>query len=452
MIARVFFSKVSALALALAPVFAQAAGQAPLIQPRELAPGAAAANLGWSGVSPSVEGTGRQGVDGNTFFVYQAPATVAEAVNQTLRVQRSASYPNSSGSVSGTAQAIWGLDFTSPTGSLYEWAITGQLYNQTGASLGSGAQNVAVNGTAFKQFKPGYNYGSDQISPTWGGNFVCNDLTGTVNPTSACIGVEIDNYFQSGVGTDANANRVVLQLAWGAGGAPETLGTDHIGAGILFGGNGAATMDNALKFGGGGAYGIGLNFSGATFNTAPVFLGQGQKLVFDGTTAGTYNWALSDVFGTMALQYDGVNALTVDASGNVNAPGNLVSSANITANGAIRGATVQASTFNLGGGWTASNISGTVALQYGGANKLTVDGSGNVVATGSLSTSANIIANGVLKTGGYTVTTLNAIAAPAIGMRAYVTDATSCALNGALAGGGSVKCPVWYNGTAWVGG
>jgi len=129
-----------------------------------------------------------------------------------------------------------------------------------------------------------------------------------------------------------------------------------------------------------------------------------------------------------------------------------VSSANITANGAIRGATVQASTFNLGGGWTASNISGTVALQYGGANKLTVDGSGNVVATGSLSTSANIIANGVLKTGGYTVTTLNAIAAPAIGMRAYVTDATSCALNGALAGGGSVKCPVWYNGTAWVGG
>lgn len=365
-------------------------GVTPLTLSREPVPGAAAAkNLGVSGFSSNVEGTGRQGVDNNTFFVYQAPSSVTDATKQTLRVQRSASYPNSYPSVQGTAQTIWGLESTSPVGSLYEWTITGELHNETGAMLGSGAQNIAVNGTAFKQFQSGYNYAGDQIGPTWGGNFVCNDLTGTVNPTSSCIGTEIDNYFQPGSGADVHANRVVLQLAWGTGGA-SPLATDHIGTGILMGGNGLAVMDNAIKFTGGGAYDIGLNFSGATFQTAPIFLGQGQKIVFDGGTSGTYNWVISDIFGTMALQ-------------------------------------------------------------YGGSNRLTVDSSGNVNATNNLSSSANIMANGTVKTGGFTVVTLNAIAAPLAGMRAYVTDATSCALNGALTGGGSIKCPVWYDGSAWVG-
>jgi Phage tail repeat like len=36
------------------------------------------------------------------------------------------------------------------------------------------------------------------------------------------------------------------------------------------------------------------------------------------------------------------------------------------------------------------------------------------------------------------------------GMRAYVTDATAPTYLGALTGGGAVKCPVFYNGSAWV--
>jgi hypothetical protein len=299
-------------------------------------------------ISPDVEGTRLPGLDGGTFFIYQAPSTLAEAGKQTLRVQRSASYPNSQGKMEGTAQAIWGLDYTSPTGSLYEWAITGQLYNQTGSALGGGAQNVAVNGTAFKQFKPGYPYGDDQIGPTWGGNFVCNDKTGTRDPNSACVGVEIDNYFNSGVGTDNNGNRVVLQLAWGSDDGTPALSTDHVSTGILIGGNGAATMDNALKFGGGGAYGIGLNFAGATFNTAAVFMGQGQKLVFDGTIAGTYNWALSDIYGTMALQFRGANKLTIDDGGNAVATGSIASAANISASGVV----------NAKGGFQANGVVG----------------------------------------------------------------------------------------------
>lgn len=50
---------------------------------------------------------------------------------------------------------------------------------------------------------------------------------------------------------------------------------------------------------------------------------------------------------------------------------------------------------------------------------------------------------------GYTVATLPA---GTIGMRTYVTDASSPTFLGALSGGGAVKAPVFYNGTAWVAG
>jgi len=36
------------------------------------------------------------------------------------------------------------------------------------------------------------------------------------------------------------------------------------------------------------------------------------------------------------------------------------------------------------------------------------------------------------------------------GARAYVTDATLPTYLGTLTGGGSVVCPVFYNGSAWV--
>ena len=38
------------------------------------------------------------------------------------------------------------------------------------------------------------------------------------------------------------------------------------------------------------------------------------------------------------------------------------------------------------------------------------------------------------------------------GTRCYVTDATAPTFLGALTGGGTVVCPVFFNGTAWVAG
>ena len=53
----------------------------------------------------------------------------------------------------------------------------------------------------------------------------------------------------------------------------------------------------------------------------------------------------------------------------------------------------------------------------------------------------------VIRTAAYTVATLPT---GTQGDRAYVTDATTPTYLGTLTGGGAVKCPVFYNGSAWV--
>jgi len=152
-----------------------------------------------------------------------------------------------------TVKGIWALTNTSPNGALYEWGITSEMYNATGGALGHGAQNVALNATVSKQYLSGFNYGTDQIGPTWAANFNAQDLTGTVDPIYSCVGLEIDNYWITGAGTDANKQRVVLQLAWGST-TVDSPSTDHIGIGILFGGADLSTMDCAILFEGAGSY------------------------------------------------------------------------------------------------------------------------------------------------------------------------------------------------------
>ena len=86
--------------------------------------------------------------------------------------------------------------------------------------------------------------------------------------------------------------------------------------------------------------------------------------------------------------------------------------------------------------------------------KLTVQG--NILASGNITGSAftgSFVGDGSGLTGitstiaAYTVSSLPA---GTVGDRAYVTDATSPTYLGTLKGGGAVKCPVFYNGSAWV--
>lgn len=55
--------------------------------------------------------------------------------------------------------------------------------------------------------------------------------------------------------------------------------------------------------------------------------------------------------------------------------------------------------------------------------------------------------DGVIRTKGFKVEDLPV---GVLGALAYVTDALSPAYLTPVVGGGSIKCPVFYNGTAWV--
>ena len=324
-------------------------------------------------------------------MIYHAPSTAADGANASLRVQRSSTYTGGSGTVS----ALWVMDYTSPGSTFGEWATKSELHNQTPAeNPNTGA--VAVVGYGFKQTESGATYPSGQVGATWGANFACNDNTAVSSPTAACIGTEIDNDFNSGAGLDPNRQRVILQLAYGAGaGGAAPTSSDHIGVGILVGPNGSPIMDNFVYMN--GTYGIGLNFANATFTTAPVFMGDGEKIVLDGTSSGTYNWSLSDIAQTVAFQYQGANAMTLSGSGVMNVTGSITDWGALTIGGNANLSAGKMVTFDYSGGsynWALSDIAGTMAMQYGGANKFTIDLSGNFNVTGSIFSAGGLAANG----------------------------------------------------------
>jgi hypothetical protein len=115
--------------------------------------------------------------------------------------------------------------------------------------------------------------------------------------------------------------------------------------------------------------------------------------------------------------------------------------------------TLSASSVVSGTGFSNYMTAGLISGQPGAFS--TLSASGTVSGTGMASYMTAGLASGqpgifsTVKTSGYTVATLPA---GAIGMRAYVTDATAPTWLGSLTGGGAVKCPVFYNGTAWVAG
>jgi hypothetical protein len=82
------------------------------------------------------------------------------------------------------------------------------------------------------------------------------------------------------------------------------------------------------------------------------------------------------------------------------------------------------------------------AIQYtkNSVEKMYLNDTGDIFAQ-------KIISNDVVRLKNYTVATLPA---GTQGDTAYVTDATAPTYLGTLTGGGSVVCPVFYNGTTWV--
>jgi hypothetical protein len=91
--------------------------------------------------------------------------------------------------------------------------------------------------------------------------------------------------------------------------------------------------------------------------------------------------------------------------------------------------------------FVTGSVAGGITLRY-----FTFDSLGQL-AVNQQTALATLDVAGTIRTNGYTVATLPT---GVIGMLAYVTDALGPTYLGTLTGGGTVKVPVFYNGTAWV--
>jgi hypothetical protein len=278
---------------------------------------------------------------------YTQPTSTS--VNQgVFQVQRTANY---TGGPVGDLNAIFAVTTVGQNVTNFEWAILGQVNNSA-----AGGQNVAVDGTAFKEIT------AYQVGPTWGGNFVCQDLNAAPNPTASCIGAELDNYVSTGAGTDTGKQRVGLQIAWGHAGAGSPSSGDHIGLGILMGSHDATVMDRAISMAGSGGYGIGVDFTQATFSIAPIYLAAGQQIVFDGNSTGAFNRDLFFTTGVLVYHTQNGNIFQVTDAGALALSSTAQASSFIAYSAAP---TVAGNQIGYGGTVVASSNCGSLASSAG---------------------------------------------------------------------------------------
>ena len=172
------------------------------------------------------------------------------------------------------------------------------------------------------------------------------------------------------------------------------------------------------------AYAIGADSAGisGTFNVTA-----GSKTVTLTTTTGTITIGAANTTGTITI-------------GSTNGTGTLA-----------LGLSTATQTTNIQAGATTSSNTKTINFGTGGlSGSTTTITIGATAGTSTTTLNGSTIATGTIQTQGYTVATLPA--AGTVGRRAHVTDATLPTFLGTLTGGGTVKCPVFDNGTAWVAG
>jgi hypothetical protein len=204
-------------------------------------------NAAFPGLSASVYTLGLPGLDMSAcstaatcgWSIFSAPPNYPAADTSTLRLDRVA--PATGGLPDHTYSVLGARTTTSLNDAGSQWGVKSELFNRT--LFSTGAQNVALSGSAFKQLNgqpPG-----TQIGPTWAGYLECQDQTGNVDPGASCIGLEIDTYALVGAGTDSSGQRVAMQLQGGVVGGTDT--GVHIGYLLAMGTANGAVIDNAIN-------------------------------------------------------------------------------------------------------------------------------------------------------------------------------------------------------------
>ena len=252
-----------------------------------------ATNVELTGV-PGLDNPGCVGITTCQFIIFASPTTATADNSSTVRIQRDASAVTGGPSGGFTKGAFWVLGVSGKTANEFNWNLKSELHNKTLAS--TGAQNVAIGTTTFKEIPPG----GGEVSPSWGIDSVCSDNQGIANPVASCIGGEFDTTVQVGAGTDINKQRVGVQISPGV--FPGNDPTVHVGRGLFILPQGGAIVDNAIEIqdattsvkfvvtGSGNVSAVG-GISGGQFASnggSPVLSGCGTGAIFSVTSNGVH--------------------------------------------------------------------------------------------------------------------------------------------------------------------
>ena len=220
-------------------------------------------------------------------------------------------------------------------------------------------------------------------------------------------------------------------------------------------------------------------------SATPTYSSSAPYYTGDGTSGIYISWAQVEL-GSVASAYTPTTTAAVTTTNNLSIPSGTVTSNSYSINsgtgfyGSSTGSEVGSAGSYSFSSTTASNGTPDTYLYRDAANTLAQRNSTNAQAfrlyntytsssvgewlsvdwtttanTATIVTKANgagvvrtlATGNPLVISTGYTVANLPT---GVVGMRAYVTDAVLPTYLGALTGGGAVKCPVFYNGTAWV--
>lgn len=188
----------------------------------------------------------------------------------------------------------------------------------------------------------------------------------------------------------------------------------------------------------------------ASVTTGSFNLGVGSSACID-VDVGSSNICIGGSGGT--LQGGSSNVIVGAGGGTLTSGSQNMFLSPAGCSGCSGGYGVTTGSYNLwigGQGPTLSNPSNSITI---------ADPQGNILlqylpANGYLSVKQSTRTTGNFT--GVAATTVSGLASadasPIAGDRGFVTDATSCTFNSSVTGGGSTKCPVVYNGSAWVAG
>ena len=257
----------------------------------------------------------------------------------------------------------------------------------------------------------------------------------------------------TGLGTIPTAGQLLI-----GNGTGYTLNTLGVGVGISVT-NGAGTISLANTGVLSNIAGAGISVSSATGN---VTIANTGVLSFSGGTTGltpaTATIGAVVLSGTLKIANGGTNGTAVPTAGAIayGAGTAYAFSAAGTAGQVLTSAGAGTPTWATPTAGTVTSVSGTGTVN-GISLSGTVTTSGSLTLGGALSgvsltsqvTGILPVANGGTGTGvAYTVATLPT--PPVQGRRAWVTDALAPVFLAAPVAGGTVVCPVFDNGTAWV--